>query len=114
MKIGCSGLANRSVWIFQKTPNCKLLPLICLKSTPVHIQLSLKVRISCFLTGAVCQTMRKNILAAMTHNSNGFEFSIFDFIWEEINAISESPLKSCGYEPYIMHMIERVTARTFG
>jgi hypothetical protein len=56
----------------------------------------------------------KNILAAMTLNSNGFELSIFDFIWEEINAISESSLKSCGYAPYIMHMIERVIARTFG
>jgi hypothetical protein len=55
----------------------------------------------------------KNILAAMTHNANGFEFSIFYFICEEINVISENPLKSCGYAPYIMHMIERVTARTF-
>jgi hypothetical protein len=32
---------------------------------------------------------------------------------EEIKAISESPLKSCGYAPYIMHMIEKVTGRTF-
>jgi hypothetical protein len=55
----------------------------------------------------------KNILAAMAPNANGFEFSIFDFIWEEIKAISENSLKSCGYAPYLMHMIERVTARTF-
>jgi hypothetical protein len=55
----------------------------------------------------------KNILAAMTPNANGFEFSIFDFIWEEIKAISENSLKSCGYAPYLMHMVERVTARTF-
>jgi hypothetical protein len=55
----------------------------------------------------------KNILAAMAPNANGFGFSIFDFIWEEIKAISENPLKSCGYAPYLMHMIERVTARTF-
>jgi hypothetical protein len=54
----------------------------------------------------------KNILAVMTPNVNGFEFSIFDFIWEEINAISENPLKSCGYAPYIMHITERVTVRT--
>jgi hypothetical protein len=54
----------------------------------------------------------KNILAAMAPNANGFEFS-FDFIWEEVNAISENPLKSCGYAPYLMHMIERVTTRTF-
>jgi hypothetical protein len=55
----------------------------------------------------------KNILAAMAPNANGFEFSVFYFIWEEIKAISENPLKSCGYAPYIMHMIERVTTRTF-
>jgi hypothetical protein len=55
----------------------------------------------------------KNIIAAMTPNANGFEFSIFDFIWEKINAISDNPLKSCGYVPYLMHMIERVAAHTF-
>jgi hypothetical protein len=48
----------------------------------------------------------KNILAAMVNNSNGFKFCVFDFIWEEIKAISEIPLKSYGYAPYIMHMIE--------
>jgi hypothetical protein len=26
----------------------------------------------------------------------------------------ENPLKSCGYAPYIMHMIKRVMGRTFG
>jgi hypothetical protein len=26
----------------------------------------------------------------MTNNANEFEFSIFDFIWEEIKAISET------------------------
>jgi hypothetical protein len=54
----------------------------------------------------------KNILAVMAPNANGFEFSTFDFIWEQIKAISENPLKSYGYAPYIMHMIERVTAKT--
>jgi hypothetical protein len=49
----------------------------------------------------------------MAPNANGFEFSVFDFIWEEIKAISENPLKSCGYAPYLMHMIERVIALTF-
>jgi hypothetical protein len=63
--------------------------------------------------GTKILTYNKNILAAMTPNANGFEFSVFDFIWEEIKAISENPLKSCGYAPYIIHMIERVTARTF-
>jgi hypothetical protein len=56
----------------------------------------------------------KNILAAIAPNANGFEFFVFDFIWEEIKAISENPLKSCGYTPYIMHMIERVLGCTFG
>jgi hypothetical protein len=37
----------------------------------------------------------------------------FDFLWEEIKAISGNLLKSCGYAPYLMHMIERVIARTF-
>jgi hypothetical protein len=55
----------------------------------------------------------KNILAAMDPNANGFEFSIFDFRWEEIKAISKNPLKSYEYGPYLMHMVERVTARTF-
>jgi hypothetical protein len=58
-------------------------------------------------------TYNKNILAAMAPNANRFEFSIFDSIWEEIKAISENPLKRCGYAAYLMHMIERVTARTF-
>jgi hypothetical protein len=31
----------------------------------------------------------------------------------KIKAISENPLKTYGYTPYLMHMIERVTARTF-
>jgi hypothetical protein len=56
----------------------------------------------------------RNILVAMAPRPHGFEFSVFDFIWGEIKAISESPLKSCVYALYIMHMIERVTGRTFG
>jgi hypothetical protein len=64
--------------------------------------------------GTKIPAYNKNILAAMTPNTNGFEFSMFDFIWEEIKAISENPLKSYGYASYIMHMIERVTCRTFG
>jgi hypothetical protein len=55
----------------------------------------------------------RNILAAMAPNVNGFELSVFDFIWEEIKAISENSLKSCGYAHHLMHMIEIVTARTF-
>jgi hypothetical protein len=56
----------------------------------------------------------RNLLVEMAPRPHRFEFSVFDFIWGEIKAISESPLKSCGYAPYIMHMIERVTGRTFG
>jgi hypothetical protein len=63
--------------------------------------------------GTKIPAYNKNILAATAPNANGFEFFVFDFIWEEINAISENPLKSCGYAPYLMHMMERVTAWTF-
>jgi hypothetical protein len=59
-------------------------------------------------------TYNKKILADMAPNSIGFEFSVFYFIWEEIKSILENPLKGCGYAPYIMHMIERVTGCTFG
>jgi hypothetical protein len=63
--------------------------------------------------GTKIPTYNKNILAVMAPNANGFELLVFDFIWEEIKAISENPLKSCGYAPYLMHMIERVTTQTF-
>jgi hypothetical protein len=63
--------------------------------------------------GTKILSYNKNILTAMTPNANRFEFSVFYFIWEEIKAISENPLKSCGYAPYLMHMIERVTTHTF-
>jgi hypothetical protein len=56
----------------------------------------------------------QNLLVAMAPRPHGFDFCVFDFIWEEIKAISESPLKSCGYASYIMHMIERVMGQTFG
>jgi hypothetical protein len=56
----------------------------------------------------------RNLLVAMAHRPHEFEFSVFDFIWGEIKAISESPLKSCRYAPYIIYMIEMVTDQTFG
>jgi hypothetical protein len=56
----------------------------------------------------------RNLLVAMTPCPHEFEFSVFDFIWGEIKAISESPPKSCRYTPYIMYMIERVMDQTFG
>jgi hypothetical protein len=64
--------------------------------------------------GTKIPAYNKNILAAMAPNANGFEFSVFDFLWEKIKAISKNSLKSCGYAPYIMHMIESVMGRTFG
>jgi hypothetical protein len=54
-----------------------------------------------------------NLLVDKGPHRHGFDFSVFDFIWKEIKAISENPLKNCGYAPYIMHMFERVTGRTF-
>jgi hypothetical protein len=56
----------------------------------------------------------RNLLVAMAPRPHGLEFSMFGFIWEEIKAIWKSSLKSCGYAPYIMHMIERVLDHTFG
>jgi hypothetical protein len=55
-----------------------------------------------------------NLIVDMAPRPHRFDFCVFDFIWEEIKAISKSPLKNCGYAPYIIHMIERVTAHTFG
>jgi hypothetical protein len=55
----------------------------------------------------------RNLLVAIAPHPHGFDFSVFNFIWEEIKAILESPLKSYGYAPYIMHMIERVMDWTF-
>jgi hypothetical protein len=63
--------------------------------------------------GTKIPAYNKNILAVMAPNANGFEFFIFYFIWEEIKTISKNPPKSYGYAPYLMHMIERVIARTF-
>jgi hypothetical protein len=56
----------------------------------------------------------RNLLVAMNPHPHGFEFSMFHFIWGDIKTISESPLKSCGYALYIIHMIVRVTYRIFG
>jgi hypothetical protein len=56
----------------------------------------------------------RNLLVVMAPHPHEFDFSVFDFIWEEIKSILKSPLKSCGYAPNIMHMIERVSNQTFG
>jgi hypothetical protein len=41
------------------------------------------------------------------------EFSVVNYIWEEIHSISGSPQKSCGYASYLMHVIEAITNYTF-
>ena len=40
-------------------------------------------------------------------------FSVFDFIWCEIQSVGERPLKGYGFSPYIMYMIEKVIGHTF-
>jgi len=49
----------------------------------------------------------KNLLACF--GPNGEEFSVADYIWEEIKYISENPLKICAYAPYLMELIENAT-----
>jgi hypothetical protein len=41
------------------------------------------------------------------------QFSVVDFLWEEIKGISMNPQKTCGFAPYLMCMIEDVTNMTF-
>jgi hypothetical protein len=41
------------------------------------------------------------------------EFSIGDFIWQEIKHLSEDPKTICSYSPYIMYMIEKVAKTEF-
>jgi hypothetical protein len=41
------------------------------------------------------------------------EFSVGDFIWQEIKHLSEDPKKICSYSPYIMFMIEKVAKTKF-
>jgi len=56
----------------------------------------------------------KNLMSRMQPDPRGGDFSVGDFIWEEIKHISETPLKTCGYAPYIMRVILKVTRRNFG
>jgi hypothetical protein len=41
------------------------------------------------------------------------EFSVGDFIWQEIKHLSEDPKTICSYSPYIMYMIEKVAKTEF-
>jgi hypothetical protein len=62
----------------------------------------------------IIRSYNRNLLLAMVPRPHKFDFCVFHFIWDEIKEISVSPLKSYGYAPYIMHMIERIIAHTFG
>ena len=53
----------------------------------------------------------RNLLHGMALDAR--PFSIFDFIWCEIQSMGERPLKDSGFAPYIMYMIEQVTGHQF-
>jgi len=53
----------------------------------------------------------KNLLLALTPSEP--EFSVFEYIWEEIKSISESPKKCCGFGAYLMFMIDQKTNKRF-
>jgi hypothetical protein len=54
---------------------------------------------------------QKNLMVAL--RSGAPEFSVGDFIWQEIKHLFEDPKKICSYSPYIMYMIEKVTKMEF-
>jgi hypothetical protein len=54
---------------------------------------------------------QKNLMVAL--RSGAPEFSVGDFIWQEIKHLSEDPKKICSYSPYIMYMIEKVAKTEF-
>ncbi|RLN09192.1 hypothetical protein C2845_PM11G06510 [Panicum miliaceum] len=41
------------------------------------------------------------------------QFSVGDFIWQQIKNVSENPQKICSYSPYIMYMIKKTTGINF-
>ena len=41
------------------------------------------------------------------------QFSVGDFIWQEIKNVSENPQKICSYSPYIMFVIWKVRGTKF-
>jgi hypothetical protein len=45
--------------------------------------------------------------------SGGLEFTVGDFIWQEIKHLFEDPKKLCSYSPYTMYMIEKVANAEF-
>jgi hypothetical protein len=54
---------------------------------------------------------QKNMMVSL--RSRAPEFSVEDFIWQEIKHLSADPKKICSYSPYIMYMIEKVAKTEF-
>jgi hypothetical protein len=54
---------------------------------------------------------QKIIMVAL--RPGALEFSVGDFIWQEIKHLFEDPKKICSYSPYIMYMIEKVAKMEF-
>jgi hypothetical protein len=54
---------------------------------------------------------QKNLMVALRPRAP--EFSVGDFIWQEIKHLSEDPKKICSYSPYIKYMIEKVAKTDF-
>jgi hypothetical protein len=54
---------------------------------------------------------QKNLMVAL--RPGALEFSVGDFIWQEIKHLSEDPKKIYSYIPYIMYMIEKVAKTEF-
>jgi hypothetical protein len=54
---------------------------------------------------------QKNMMVALRPGAP--EFSVGDFIWQEIKHLSEDPKKICSCSPYIMYMIEKVAKTEF-
>jgi hypothetical protein len=54
---------------------------------------------------------QKNMMVAL--RLGALEFSVGDFIWQEIKHLSEDPKKICSYSPYIMYIIEKVAKMEF-
>ena len=52
---------------------------------------------------------QRNLMAAMRPGAP--QFSVGDFIWQEIKLLSENFQKICSYSPYIMHMIWKVMGK---
>ena len=54
---------------------------------------------------------QRNLMAAMRPGAP--QFSVGDFIWQEIKNVFEKPQKICSYSPYIMYIIWKVTGIKF-